>query len=576
MRTLDSVDSGSNYNFGDKLDIGRNPRSAFDLSHLNTLTVDNAGKIFPVMCLETVPSDSFDLNVNALLRVLPQVVPLYSRQRVYFHAFYCRNSDLWQGWNAYMKKGKDGNYTLTRPALTADNISSDGLDDDGLVEAGSIWDYMGIPIGTDLAQLISDGYHIDAMPFMALQNIRRWYYVNRNLYISDDCLFPHDDADFRLNNAGNIISYVNESQSNNILGADMWHLWPQDYFTSALPFQQRGDAPTLPLTFGADSSMNLDFSDAFTSSQSLPTSSLSNFTLSRDGSSSESGTNMLLDSYTSSSSYTFNLQTALEKGKVDFSNTTFDTGLVLDDIRRLAVAQLELEKMAFTDGSYEEFGLAFYGLTPKNAVDYKPVYIGGCYQDVSFSEVLQTSSSTDSSALGAYAGHGVSVTNNGQLGHVDCDDYGYIIIMCSIMPDVYYCQGLDRMYTKSIQSEEFLPNRTKLGLRAILNQELFLSGDLDTDQDLFAYQDPFDELRYHQNVIHGKIADFSNESFMVYTQARNLETTPTYSEDFLVASDVRKDYLAAPSEVAYTMQIRFGVRAVRPLPYQSKPAEIIN
>lgn len=574
MRTLDSVDSGSNYSFGDKLDVARNARSAFDLSHLNTLTIDNAGKIFPVMCIETVPSDSFDLNVNALLRVLPQVVPLYSRQRLYFHAFYCRNSDLWQGWNAYMKKGKDGNYSLSRPALTADNISNDGLDDNGHVLPGSTWDYMGIPIGTNLPQLISDGYHIDAIPFMGLLNIRRWYYVNRNLYLSDDCLFPHDDADYRLNNAGNIISYVNEQKPNKVLGSNMWHLWPQDYFTSALPFQQRGNAPTLPLTFGVNNPLtsSLDFEASFVDSHDSHATSLSNFTLSPINDST------LLRTYKSPDHTSYNLQSALEKGKASFdlSGTTFDTGLVLDDIRRLAVAQLELEKMAFTDGSYEEFGLAFFGLTPKNAIDYKPVYIGGTYQDISFSEVLQTSSSTDSSALGAYAGHGVSVTNNGNLGHIDCDDYGYIYIMCSIMPDVYYCQGLDRMYTKSIQSEEFLPNRTKLGLRAILNQELYLSGTLETDQDLFAYQDPFDELRYHQNVIHGKIADFSNESFKPYTQARNLTTTPTYSEDFLVADDVRKDYLAAPSEVAYTMQVRLGVRAVRPLPYQSMPAEIIN
>ena len=102
MRTLDSVDSGSNYSFGDKLKVSSNSRSVFDLSHLNTLTLDNAGRIIPVACFETVPTDSFDLSVNALLRVLPQVVPMYSRQRLYFHAFYCRCSDLWSGWNAYI------------------------------------------------------------------------------------------------------------------------------------------------------------------------------------------------------------------------------------------------------------------------------------------------------------------------------------------------------------------------------------------------------------------------------------------------------------------------------------------
>lgn len=566
MQTLDAVDSGSNYQFGDKLDVGRVPRSAFDLSHLNSLTLDNAGEIIPVLCLETVPHDSFDISIRALLRVLPQVVPMYSRQRLYFHAFYCRNSDLWNEWNAYMSKGKSGRYNAVRPGLTLSNVSDDGLDSSGKILPCSVYDYMGLPIGANLKSLISAGYHIDALPFMALQNINRWYYVNRNLHLDDDALYPNDDADFRLNSAGNIISYVNQQQANNVLGSRMWHLWPQDYFVSSLPFSQRGDAPTLPLTLQED--LPLDFSRTFPDG---PVTSAVNYPVSVSNSSSVLGfstSNSILPSPA--------MLSALNKGVVSASGTTLATGVVLDDIRRLAVAQLELERLARTDGTYAEFGLAFYGLTPKNAVDYKPVYIGGCYQDVSFSEVLQTSASSADSALGSYAGHGVSVTNNGQIGHVDCDDYGYVVVLACVMPDVYYHQGLDRMWTKQIQSEEFLPERTRLGLTPILNHELYLSGTLATDNDLFAYQDPFDSLRYRPNVIHGKIADSSSESFFPYTQARHFSATPTYSDSFMVARNVRKDYLVAPSENAYSMQISFDIRAVRPLPYRSEAAQIIN
>ena len=197
MRVLDGVDSGSNYQFGDKLAKPAFPRSAFDLSHLNTMTVPNAGMVFPVLCKEVLPSDSWQVRINALLRVLPQVVPLYSRQRMYFDAFYVRCSDVWKDWNVYMKKGNDGNTLLTRPALTMKNISSDGLSLTGIggadpdpddsrtwskavVQANSIYDYMGIPIGTDLVDLIGKGYHIDALPFAALLQIYRWYYLNKN------------------------------------------------------------------------------------------------------------------------------------------------------------------------------------------------------------------------------------------------------------------------------------------------------------------------------------------------------------------------------------------------------------
>ena len=83
LSSLEGFDSGSNYKFGNKMKINSNPRSLFDLSHLNTLTMSNAGKLIPIALWETLPSDDFDINVDCLLRVLPQVVPLYSRQRMY-------------------------------------------------------------------------------------------------------------------------------------------------------------------------------------------------------------------------------------------------------------------------------------------------------------------------------------------------------------------------------------------------------------------------------------------------------------------------------------------------------------
>ena len=610
MRVLDSIDSGSQYSFGDKMLRPRMPRSLFDLSHLCTTTVPNAGVLFPVMCLECLPTDSHQVKLNALLRVLPQVVPMYSRQRVYFDCFYVRNSDVWKDWNVYMKKGNDGNTLLTRPALTLDNISPDGLTLKGIggadpdpndsstwseakVQANSVYDMMGIPVGTDLVDLIGKGYHIDALPFAALLQIYRWYYLNKNTYIQDKAMFPDDESDFRLNDSGNIISFVNASVSTNVLGSKMYRLWAQDYFTSALPFAQRGSAPTLPIVIDSAGSY-LNGSVLFDSLSSQPSdppvgdeplkfNSITNVPGSpasfgmtvRSGAPnfSVTGATGLQTGYTNVTSIEDGL---LSGAKFNFTDSNFVSSIVLDDIRRLAISQLELERMARTDGTYEEFGLSFYGVSSRNAVDFKPLYVGSCYQDVSFSEVLQTSSSDETSPLGAYAGHGVSVTNDGNIGSVDCDDYGYLIVLCSIMPDVYYFQGLSRMFTKSIQSEEFLPNRDKMGMRPILNQEIFLSGTKSTDEDLFAYQNPFDEFRYCVNEIHGQLADSTKQSFFPYTQARKFDSTPNWNKNFVTADNVRKDYLSAPLEDAYTMQVRFDIRSVRPLSYVATPAEVIN
>lgn len=608
MRVLDGVDSGSQYQFGDKMQMARFPKSAFDLSHLFTTTVPNAGMIFPVLLKETLPTDSWQVRLNALLRVLPQQVPLYSRQRVYFDAFYVRCSDVWKDWNSYMKKGKSGNLLLERPSLSRKNLSLDGLEvlpegatpdtaTSAKVLPNSIYDYVGIPIGTDLIDLIDKGYHIDALPFMALMQIYRWYYLNKNTYIDDDAMFPDDESDFRLLTDGEILSFKNEGLGSNILGSKMFRLWAQDYFTSALPFAQRGDAPTLPLHVSSGLQLG-DLTAESVSSVEKGANLLFQFDVnSSNSASSYLSTNISnsggpvvhsnLDLVGSGVGHVTKIlgtegsapvsPSRVKLNDVSFasSSVSFDSSIVLDDIRRLAISQLELERLARTDGTYEEFGLSFFGVSSRNAVDYKPLYVGSCYQEVSFSEVLQTSES-GSTPLGTYAGHGVSVTNDGNIGSFNADDYGYFVVLCSIMPDVYYCQGLDRMFTKSQESEEFLPNRDKMGMRPILNQEIFLSGTIAVDEDLFAYQNPFDEYRYLANEIHGQIADKTKLSFVPYTQARLFDDTPNWNKNFVTASDVRKDYLTAPLEDAYTMQVRFDIRAVRPLSYVAAPAEVIN
>ena len=131
----------------------------------------------------------------------------------------------------------------------------------------------------------------------------------------------------------------------------------------------------------------------------------------------------------------------------------------------------------------------------------------------------------------------------------------------------------------SLQSEMFMPERVKLGMQPILNKELYYQGnngnEVGEDEYLWAYQNPFDEYRYMENRIHGKIADKSNNSFSPYTQARFFDSLPNWGKEFSEAKNVSKKYLAAKVEDAYTAQFKINVRAVRPLPYRAIPAEVL-
>ena len=571
MNKLDAVDSGSNYRFGDKLQQASPPRSVFDLSHLSTTTIDNAGALIPISLFEVLPNDDIDLSVSSLIRVMPQVVPLYSRQRLYVHAFYSRMSDLWSGFNTFMSRGRDGRFLGKMPSISASML---GFSSSDVVSAGSLADFLGLPQGVKYADLATAG--VSVLPFVMYQRIWRDYFCNANFYNMDTSLFPSDDSRYRVLDDGVFESGAPKLKLKDLL----YRCYPDDYFTSALPFPQRGDIPSLSfalqnfLPIGTEDGVFKSFRYVATHSgtdniQGLffdPVSPPSESDDNRNGFIFQ-GKNITEAPVSEFSLGGFPSRLGVNKGVLPISVT-------LDQLRQLAIAQAELEKMARTDGSYSDFGLTFFGIRPKNAQDFKPLYVGGSYQSISFTEVLQTSASSSDSALGQYAGHGISADSS-RLGSFRADDYGYVMIIASLMPDVYYSQGLDKLWTRSLQSQFYLPERARLGMQPILNKELFFSGVAGRDNGLFAYQSAFDDYRYKASRISGKIADKNALSFFPYTQSRKFSSAPTFSKEFIEARDVRKDYLFAPNEVAYSAQFSIGVRAVRPLPYQAVPAQII-
>lgn len=627
----EGFDTGSNYQFADKMIRPNAPRSMFDLSHLVTRDVSEAGLVFPITLFETLPASDYEISCKPLVRLLPQVVPLMSRQRLYLYAFYSRCPDLWCGFDVFIRKGYSGNEIKTVPTLNRNNISADEIpswDDPDLpgVRHHSLGDFFGFPIGKLLP---GDVYaaKINAMPFMMYLRIWRDYFLNRNFYIEDRRILPDDDSRFRLLDSGEVGSFKDAGESvkvyfdyrgrftTHVEGAGteadplrrvaskgmtylnsifivspFYHDYAADYFTSALPWPQRGNTPTLSIPDTDVSTLNFNLTRP--SESVYPTifntyrsdSTVNYFALFGSSigdpvvdSSARSRINRSFNSWFDASIAEFRAT-----GTASFSGLT----ITLEALRELAVSQTIMEKMARTDGSYKEFGLTFFGEPSKAAMDYRPTFVGGSRISLLFSEVLQTSQTTSESALGQYAGHGISASVEGQgyLGRVHTDDYGYIMVLGCIMPDTYYSQGLEKMWTRTDQADWFIPERAQLGMQPILNQELYLDSYSVIDSEtsapknlsLWAWQDCYDEFRYRNNRIGGQIAMSDRKSFYPFTQARKFSSLPNWGKEFARADDVRTDYLAASSESAYICQFDVNVRAVQPLPYRARPASILN
>lgn len=261
--------------------------------------------------------------------------------------------------------------------------------------------------------------------------------------------------------------------------------------------------------------------------------------------------------------------------KIDLSTSAI-SGITIDAIRRCESATLILEKMAKTDGSYAQYAKAFFGERPKSAYDFRPTYVGGSYQSIVYSQVLNTTSDNQ----GKVTGIGIS-SGNGNIGRFHSDDYGLFMTIMTIVPDTYYCQGLNREDTYEVAEDFYLPERSQLGMQGVLEKEIYNQTDdkEDDNNKLFGYQNIYDELRYRANEVHGDVADVDSASgsvgasFSPYIQTRYFKAAPTLTPSFLTMEDnINNSWLSAKDEPPFIVQIANKVQAVRPVPYRAKPA----
>lgn len=616
-------DSGSNYQFFKKTIFEKVPRSLFDLSYLNTFTAQ-IGALIPFWTQHTVPNEDYEINVEALVRCInPPVVPLMSRLRVFFHVYWIDYESLWKGWQFFMTKGRSGNYVNKIPQMVINNLEGNI----SVLTFGSLADYLGLPVAqwqNLLSAPDSTRYAtgFSALPFMMYQRIYRDYYMNQNLYTDvkyQGSWFPVYDGDFRLpvdsylssafsvydnpvgffpHDAGSITSDYDVTTIG--LGLLRYRNYTEDYFTSALPWPQRGNAPQINFSGSVDvSQIPVGITD---DGKFVPLSivlSKGNTQTDKYSSIVDTSINTLQNTFSTSMSQA-QVGGIVTPGGVSMVSTssginTYDftasgsgtislaAGLTLGALRELNSIQRIMEKMARTQGSYGDFCTTFFGEKPKSAHDHRPIYVGGCYQPIKISEVLQvggTQSSGDvaTTVQGTQTGYAFSY-GDGYIGKFHCDDYGMFMGIMSIMPDSMYFQGVHRDNSRSLQEDFYIPERAGLSPRAILNQEIYFDPkDVEQNNDMFAYQDIWDEMRFRSNEIHGEIANPDNLSFFPLTQARYFKDLPTYSQSFMTTegTNMRTDWLSAPNEIPFAVQVANKIRAVRPLPYHAQPAELFK
>lgn len=482
------------------------PRSQFNLSHEVKFTAD-MGLLYPVMCEEMTPGDIFEIGAEDIVRFQPMVSPMLHTVKIYQHTYFIPYRLMFDDWEEFITGGEDGESDITLPRWTPDGTNESAL--------GSLWDYFGFPLNLP----INGALPLD-FPKRAYNMVYNEYYRDQNLI---------DEIDITT-------SFAIQRRA-----------WAKDYLTSALPWQQRGTAPALPIS-GTTSAI-WDSATIATGSppQAIGVSTgVSNYMF---GGSAQSQTN---------------LKNWLDSNTVDLSTaSTFD----INDLRTAIQVQRWLERNARCGSRYIEHLKAHHGVSPRDDRLQRPEYIGGIQSDVLVSEVLQTSETTVDSPQGNLGGHGISASSN-YTGRYKALEHGLCITIMSIMPKANYHQGIEKQWLREDKFDFYTPEFSHLGEQAVTQAELYATGIAVDDAKVFGFQGRYNEMRSKQNRVCGLMRP--GQALDYWTLCRTFGSAPLLNQEF-IECDPSKRAFAVQDEPIMVVQHANIIKANRPLPYMAEP-----
>jgi len=496
----------------------RRKRSKFNLSHERKLSM-NMGELIPTLVQEVVPGDNFKVSQEQMIRLAPMIAPIMHRINVYTHYFFVPNRIVWDNWEDFITGGPQGDLAPSVPVLTYWNSSKTRFPKGGLA------DHLGIPPIDEITSGASS-INISEIPFRAYQEIYNEYYRDQNL--TNPIAYNKGDGGGTSEQADAVTTLRKRA-------------WAKDYFTSALPWSQRGGEANIPVDYMDQSRWYSEAGDSPTVGGPLETNT--------------------------SSQISATVDSVITPGRIENIE-----GITVNDLRRSVRLQEWLEKTARGGSRYIEQILSHFGVKSSDARLQRPEYLGGGKNPVVISEVLNTAGDFDnqsSAAVGEMAGHGVSVGANFGFKR-SFEEHGYVLGITSVIPRATYQQGINRHFSRKDKFDYYWPEFANLGEQEIKNQEIY--ADVVTadapNENTFGYQSRYSEYKYGCNTVHG---DFRDE-LDFWHMGRKFANLPALNETFVMADPTDRIFAVTDaSEEKLYVQIYNSISALRPMPYFGTP-----
>lgn len=477
-------------------------RNKFNLSHTKLLTC-NQGQLVPCGITEVLPGDSFQHNTNVLVRTNPLLAPVMHPVDTRVHHWFVPMRLLWDNWEKFITGGPDGFDASVYPTITTPAVT-------GFTE-GSLADYLGVRPGVA-------GVPVSALPFRAVSLIWNNWYRDQDLQTA------------------RVVSLADGNDTTTDL--TLPHVaWEKDYFTTARPWTQKGPEVTVPLGSSAPVTLvpHTTSTAAMLYKNAATGNTLNSVTMSTlsDGRISE---------------LTSALPAAIDpNGRLE-TDLAGASAANINELRRAFAIQRYEEARARYGSRYTEY-LAYLGVRSSDARLQLPEYLGGGKQTLQFSEVLQTSPTTDGDdevGVGNLKGHGIGAVRSNRYRKY-FEEHGFVISFVSTKPRTMYVDGLPRMWSRRTKEDFWQKELQHIGQQEILNKEIYM-GHASPDE-TWGYNDRYAEYKSQESTIAGEF----RSTLDFWHMARKFASAPALNGDFVKADPTDRIYSTASTNELYLM-----------------------